>query len=112
MLSTLAAMLAQSRKKKADEARMRDMTAAVTLLRDEIDAFRKSHGRYPRALNELPKIPRDPVTGSRSTWQTELEESVGSGDFTEQSKKPESFVVNVRSGAKGLDAHGRAWADY
>ena len=112
MLSTLAAMLAQNRKKKAEEARMRDMTVAVTTLRNEINDFRKSHGRYPQALSELPQIPRDPVTGSSSTWRTELEESVSVGDFTEQAQKPESFVVNVHSGAKGLDPHGRAWSDY
>lgn len=112
MLSTLVAALAQHRKMKAEEARMREMTAAVTTLRNAIDDFRKQHGRYPHALSELPEIPRDPVTGSQSTWQTELEESVSVGDFTEQAKKPERFVVNVRSGAKGVDAHGRAWADY
>lgn len=112
MLSTLAAMLAQSRKKKAEEARMHEMTAAVTQLRNELAEFRKTHGRYPHALNELPRIPADPVTGSQSTWQPELEESVSVGDFTEQARKAESFVVNVRSGAKGADPRGRAWSDY
>jgi len=94
------------------EARIREMTAAVTSLRTAISEFRKRHGRYPRALNELGSIPRDPVTGSNTTWQTEVEESVSADDFTAKSARPEKFVVNVRSGAKGRDAHGKAWADY
>jgi type II secretory pathway pseudopilin PulG len=111
MLTTISSFL-HNRRVKAEEARMQEMTAAVTTLRNELAEFRKQHGRYPRALRELPRIPRDPVTGSQTTWQTEIEESVSAGDFTEQSTKPESFVVNVRSGAKGSDAHGRAWSDY
>jgi len=49
---------------------------------------------------------------SATTWQPELEESVSVDDFTAKSTKPESFVVNVRSGAKGHDSAGRAWSDY
>jgi type II secretory pathway pseudopilin PulG len=111
MLTTIVA-LAEKRRAEAEEARIREMTAAVTSLRTAIGDFRRTHGRYPRALNELASIPRDPVTGSNTTWQTEIEESVSVDDFTAKSAAPQKFVINVRSGAKGLDAHGKAWSDY
>jgi type II secretory pathway pseudopilin PulG len=112
MVISTTVTLAQKRRAQAEEARMREMTAAVTSLRTAISDFRKQRGRYPRALSELASIPRDPVTGSNTTWLTEVEESVRADDFTAKSARPEKFVVNVRSGAKGRDAHGKAWADY
>ncbi len=112
MVISTTVTLAQKRRMQAEEARIREMTAAVTSLRTAISDFRKRHGRYPRALNELASVPRDPVTGSNKTWQTEVEESVSADDFTAKSARPEKFVINVRSGAKGRDAHGKAWADY
>jgi type II secretory pathway pseudopilin PulG len=111
MISTIVA-LAHKRRVEAEEARIREMTAAVTTLRNAIGDFRKQHGRYPRALSELGQVPRDPVTASQTTWQPEFEASVSVDDFTAKSVKPEQFVINVRSGAKGHDAHGRAWSDY
>jgi len=63
-------------------------------------------------LSELGNVPADPVTESKSTWQPEFEESVSADDFSAGSKAPEKFVVNVRSGAQGQDANGRAWSDY
>jgi type II secretory pathway pseudopilin PulG len=112
MLSTTLGAFLQNRRAKAEEARRHEMTAAVTALRKAIGDYRLQHGRYPRTLGEMPQIPRDPVTNSTTTWQPELEESVSVDDFTAKSTKPESFVVNVRSGAKGHDAAGRAWSDY
>jgi type II secretory pathway pseudopilin PulG len=112
MISTIVASIAHNRRVRAEEARERAMTAAVTALRGAIGDFRRQHGRYPHALSELAQVPRDPVTGSQTTWQTEFEESVSVDDFTAKSVKPEQFVINVRSGAKGRDAHGRAWSDY
>jgi len=112
MVISTTVTLAQKRRMQAEDARMREMTAAVTSLRTAIGDFRRKHGRYPRSLNELATIPRDPVTNSKTTWQTEIEESVSADDFTAKSAAPEKFVVNVRSGAKGQDAHGKAWADY
>ncbi len=99
-------------KRREEEKRMRDMSAALATLRTALTDFRKLQGRYPHSLRELGNVPRDPVTGSNRTWQTEMEESVSADDFTAKSKKPERFVVNVRSGAKGQDANGRAWSDY
>src|SRR5437868_3111454 len=99
MISTIVAALAH-RRREHEQDLMREMSSAVTTLRAAVGDFRKQHGRYPHALNELPRIPRDPVTGSNGMWQTELEESVSADDFTSGSKAPEKFVVSVRSGAK------------
>jgi type II secretory pathway pseudopilin PulG len=112
MLSTTLAAFLQNRRAKAEGARQQEMTSAVTALRKAIGDYKQQHGRYPHSLGELPQVPRDPVTNSATTWQPELEESVSVDDFTAKSTKPESFVVNVRSGAKGHDAAGRAWSDY
>jgi type II secretory pathway pseudopilin PulG len=111
MISTIVAAMAQKRREK-EQALMRDMASAVSTLRTEISDFRKQRGRYPHTLKELPQIPRDPVTGSPATWQLETEQSVSADDFTAGSKAPETFVVDVHSGAKGRDANGRAWSDY
>ncbi|HJW93840.1 MAG TPA: hypothetical protein VJ901_09495 [Thermoanaerobaculia bacterium] len=111
MIGTIVAAMAQKQREQ-QQALMRDMTSAITTLRTGISEYRKQHGRYPRALKELAQVPRDPVTGSATTWQTEIEESVSADDFAAGSKAPETFVVNVRSGAKGFDANGRAWSDY
>lgn len=111
MLSTIAASMAHNKRVK-EEARMRDMATALATLRNEISDFRKLQGRYPRTLSELGNVPADPVTQSKSTWQPEFEESVSADDFSAGSKAPEKFVVNVRSGAQGQDANGRAWSDY
>lgn len=111
MIGTIVAAMAQKRREK-EQALMRDMASAVSTLRTEISDYRKLHGRYPHALKELAQIPRDPVTGSPATWQPDVEQNVSADDFTAGSKAPETFVVNVHSGAKGLDANGRAWADY
>ena len=112
MLTTTMAAYLRLQKQKAEQARQREMSEAVASLRAEIAQFRAKQGRYPRALSELPRVPRDPVTGSHATWQTEMEESVSADDFTAKAAKPERFVVNVRSGAKGADANGKAWSDY
>ena len=111
VIGTIVAAMAQKRREK-EQKLMRDMASAVSTLRNGISDFRKTHGRYPHTLKELAQVPRDPVTGSQATWQLETEQSVSADDFTAGSKAPETFVVNVHSGAKGRDANGRAWADY
>ncbi len=112
MVTTTTLLFLRERQAKEEAAREREMTAAVAAIRSSIAAFRARSGRYPRSLDELPSIPRDPITHSTRTWQVETEESVSADDFAPGSKKGETFIVNVRSGAKGRDAHGRAWADY
>ncbi|MDQ3282565.1 MAG: type II secretion system protein G [Acidobacteriota bacterium] len=82
-----------------------DVKQQLATMRAAIERFHKDNGRYPHTLSELvPKylraIPVDPVTGSASTWRVTTEETVTPNvDFTSrESAKPESVVIDVRSG--------------
>jgi len=109
---TTTAYLMRERRLKEEAAREHAMSAAIGELRSKIAAFRSTNGHYPHSLDELGAIPRDPITRSARTWQVETEERVAADDFAPGSKNSETFVINVRSGAQGRDAHGRAWAEY
>ncbi len=111
-ITTTTLFLMRERRAKEEAARKHAMSTALAALRSDLAGFRAKNGRYPRSLDELSSLPRDPVTHSTRTWQVETEESVRADDFSPGSKTSETFIVNVRSGARGRDAHGRAWADY
>ena len=76
--------------------------------------------RYPKSLQELvPKyirtIPKDPITGSDTTWRVTTEETVQpNNDFVSGAAAPntEKYIVDVHSGASGKDANGVRFADY
>jgi general secretion pathway protein G len=87
-------------------------------MRKAIVDYRSKHGRYPTSLNdlvtdgELRLIPADPVTKSKTTWKTTIEESVRVDDFQAGSTKSAPSLVDVHSGATGSDSTGRPFADY
>lgn len=101
---------------RAELAKEASMRAALHTLRDTIAEYRETTGRYPHSLAELGiDIPVDPVTRSSKTWQVTTEEVITpSSDFTATATAPanETVVVDVRSGAPGNDAHGKAWSAY
>lgn len=76
----------------------------LKVLRISLDKFAGDKGRYPDELAELVgqgylrAVPLDPVTESAQTWV--LVTGDGSG------------IVDVRSGAPGLDREGREYAAY
>ncbi len=105
--------------KEAHFARAAALQDDLATMRKAIDEFRAAEGRYPRTLEELvPKyirrIPRDPVTGSATTWRVTTEETVQpSSDFaTATAPKTDKYIVDVHSGASGKDASGKPFADY
>jgi general secretion pathway protein G len=88
-------------------------------MRKAIRDFRAREGRYPRTLQELvpkdlPAIPVDPVTGLATIWRVTTEETVQpSSDFTPgAAPKSDSYIIDVHSGASGLDANGLPFGDY
>jgi hypothetical protein len=91
----------------------------LEVLRGGIQRFHADHQRYPRTLEELVpsylrRIPHDPVTGA-SDWRLETEQTVApSADFTATTTtaKTETYIIDVHSGASGLDANGKPFADY
>jgi general secretion pathway protein G len=88
-----------------------ELKKTLTEMRGAIDRFRQDNQRYPRSLDELvpkylPRIPRDPITGSATTWQLVTEESVQpSSDFSTTATAKTApaqnapVVIDIRSGA-------------
>jgi general secretion pathway protein G len=107
------------REKHAHFARAAALSDNLATMRKAIDNFYAAEKRYPRSLQELvPKyikrIPKDPVTGSETTWKVTTEETVQPrNDFsTDPPAKTESYIIDVHSGASGKDATGTPFADY
>ena len=82
-------------------------TLAVT--RDAIDKFYGDNGRYPDSLQELVgkrylrHMPLDPITESDATWSIvpAPPDQVAKGE-----------VYDVKSGAQGMAADGKAYAEF
>ena len=76
----------------------------LSTLRQALDQYREDHGANPESLQALVEkrylreVPKDPVTGSRDTWQLQPSDEQGLGD--------------VRSGAPGNAKDGTAYADW
>ena len=76
----------------------------LSSIRQALDQYREDHGANPESLQTLVdkrylrEVPKDPVTGSRDTWQQQPSEEQGLGD--------------VRSGAPGMAKDGSAYADW
>jgi len=90
---------------RAKEAVLKQTLAAT---RDAIDKFYGDNGRYPQDLEELVgkrylrSLPFDPLTESGSTWTiVRAPEGMGGGE-----------LYDLKSGAEGKAADGRAYADY
>lgn len=75
--------------------------------RDVIDQFYTDRGRYPDSLDQLVEkhylraLPVDPITESSETWVL-----VPPDDATKGS------VYNIKSGAPGMDKHGKPYAEW
>lgn len=90
---------------RAKEAALKQ-TLSVT--RDSIDKFYGDNGRYPKDLQELVgkrylrSMPVDPFAESDATWDIlSSPESAG-----------KSELYDIRSGAQGASADGKAYADF
>jgi general secretion pathway protein G len=101
------------------KSKERQLRSDLATMRSALKNFEKRHHAKPRALTELVRdgdlkwIPIDPVAGSASTWRTTLEETVRIDDFSATapaSTAPQ--IIDVHSGATGVDSTGRPWSDY
>lgn len=96
ILATLAVPSYQSSVVKAKEAALRQ---DLSTLRDVIDQHKADQGKYPPSLTALMSagylrgIPKDPFTGSITTWQ-EISDPVEGG------------VVDIFSGAEFVGTNG------
>jgi general secretion pathway protein G len=97
------------------------MRESVTTLRRALRTYQKRHHTGPRQLADLvhdgvlKALPVDPVTGSATTWKPTIEEHVTIDDFSTIAPAASSgsgIIVDVHSGAAGVDSAGRRWSDY
>jgi general secretion pathway protein G len=91
---------------RAKEATLRQ---DLIVMRDSIDKFFGDKGRYPDALDELVKerylraIPVDPITESDTSWLALSPPA---------DLQVKGQVYDVRSGAEGKGADGRAYSEW
>ncbi len=96
ILATLAVPSYQASVVKAREAALRQ---DLSTLRDVLDQHKADQGKYPSSLSALVGagylrvIPKDPVTGSTTTWQEILDPVEGG-------------VVDVFSGSEFVGTNG------
>ncbi len=79
----------------------------LKVLRVTLDKYTGDHGQAPETLEALVTakylraVPLDPLTESNQTWV-----------LVESDQPDAGGIVDVKSGAPGSDAQGRAYADY
>jgi general secretion pathway protein G len=78
-------------------------------LRQLIDEYTLDKQQAPQSLEDLVtegylrELPRDPFTGSNTTWQVEMEEALRSADQTQPG------IIDVRSGSEKVSLEGTAY---
>ena len=104
--------------KASREDQLRSTLSAV---RDAISVYAKKHGGYPSSLEELVRtgllksLPVDPVSRSSKSWRLIRESRVTTDDFlpTDTATAVRSApIVDIRSGAPGVDPSGVPWSEY
>lgn len=112
LIVTLAGIVLVAYQNSVTRAKEAVLKEDLFQMRKAIDEYRADKGRYPAALDDLVtegylrEIPKDPMTNSAATWQTEpappdpLNPSAGIG------------IGDVRSGADGTALDGTRYADW
>jgi general secretion pathway protein G len=81
-------------------------------MRDAIDQYYADKNKYPATLQDLVSdgylrdIPKDPITDSTDTWQTENAEP----DPNNVSAEP--GIVNVKSGSEEMSMEGTKYSEW
>jgi general secretion pathway protein G len=109
ILSALALTAYRNSVSLAKEAALR---SDLFMMREAIDQYYADKGKYPESLqtlvseNYLRAIPKDPITDSAETWQTEEAEPQPGSNTAEPG------IYEVRSGASGTALDGSRFADW
>lgn len=109
LLASIAAPAITSGVQRSKEATLRE---DLRVMRKSIDDFYGDTGTYPTDLEALVErqylrsVPVDPITGSRTTWTVELEES----ESPEGDKS--SGIRDVHSGAEGQARDGTSYSEW
>lgn len=81
-------------------------------MRSAIDQFTLDKHRAPQSLEDLVtagylrQVPKDPISGSADTWQVVQEDVMSSVD------QQQPGITDVKSGAEGNAADGRAYSEF
>jgi len=81
-------------------------------MRDAMDQFYADKNKWPADLSELVsegyirEVPKDPITDSKDTWQTEAAEP------DPNSPGAAGGISNVKSGSDGTSLDGTRYADW
>lgn len=92
-----------NRDREAYFAREVALRHQLASMRKAIADFHTANGRYPRSLDELYRgnVPVDAMTNSSSSWRVITEDAVQPNtDFTTTTTKTESYIIDIRSGAR------------
>ena len=118
LIVAIAVSLTQKHNVSLQHDRETGLRDALASIRQAIVKYHAKHQRNPASLNdlvtdgELRSIPADPITSSKTTWKTTVEESVTVDDFQAGSAKSAPSIVDVHSGTTGSDSSGRPFSDY
>jgi general secretion pathway protein G len=94
--------------KQAKETALKD---TLFKMRDAIDKYTLDKEEAPPTLEDLVtakylrEIPTDPITGSKDTWEVEMEEEA-------VSRKGTVGIKNVYSGAEGEATSGKTYKEF
>ena len=108
----LAAMALTQYRNSIQHAKEAALRSDLYLMRDAIDQYYADKGKYPETLDALVTdrylraIPRDPITASTDTWQTEQAER-DSGSVASQ-----AGIINVKSGSPDTAIDGSRYGEW
>lgn len=119
IVGILAAIVVPTLIDKPRRAREAVLRTNLLTLRDTIGQYYGDKGHYPTSLQALvedrylPKIPLDPITGSRETWIPIFQEE-GAEDAAETDLPPdgEPGIMDVQSGAPGNALDGTPYSEF
>ena len=109
ILISVAAPIYRNSIIRAREAVLRDN---LFTMRQLIDEYTLDKQKAPQSLEDLVsggylrEIPRDPFTGSNTTWQEEMEDTLMAVDQTEPG------IVNVRSSSGRVSLEGTPYSTW
>lgn len=108
----LAAMSLTTYRNSVTLAKEAALRSDLAMMREAIDQYYADKGKYPETLDALVSerylrsIPKDPITNSSDTWQTEEAEP------TPGSNTAEPGIYEVKSGADGTALDGTRYAEW
>ena len=113
ILAAIAVPAMRTAPQRAREAALRE---DLFTLRSCVDQFHADRGRYPASLDELVSLgyirsmPFDPITRSKDTWVTVLEEASEGQD--ERQQEAGLGIIDIHSGSDQVALDGTKYSEW